>query len=110
MKHGMPALSRRCLISSAIASLPACSTVTNSFIARAQRAREVVDRRLLGGADLLSVLLVALGDPPGQREDELPVVLDLLRGRLGLDRRDGLLEQLHGVVLELVVGVEARVV
>src|SRR4051812_1247566 len=110
MKQAMPAASRRCLMSSAIASLPACSTVTNSLMSASQRGREVVDRGLLGGADLRAVLLMALGDPAGQREDELAVVLDLVRGRLALQRRHGLLQHLHRVAPELVVGVKAGVI
>src|SRR4051794_17590926 len=76
----------------------------------AERDREVVERGLLGGTDLCPVLLVALGDAPGERQDELPVLVDLLRARVAFERRDGLLQELHAVALEFVVGVEATVI
>src|SRR4051812_42300538 len=108
----MPAASRRCLIRSAIASLPARSTVTKSSMCTsgAERGGELVERRLLGGADLRPVLFVALGDASREGQDELPVLLDLLRGRVALERRHGLLEELHAMALELVVGMELGVV
>src|SRR3954452_14246808 len=111
MRQGMPAPSSRCLISSAIASLPACSTITKSFMcaSRAERNCEVVERRLLGGTDLRPVLLMALGDAPSEGQDESPVLVDLLRGGVALERGDGLLQKLHAVALEFVVGMKARV-
>src|SRR4051794_23633745 len=66
----------------AVSSRRACKVARIASTGRSDGAEgraDLVDRLLLGAADRSAVLLVAPGDPLGQRDDELPVVLGLLR-------------------------------
>lgn len=55
--------------------------------ARLQRSGDLVDRRLLGGADLDPVLPMGRGDLVGQGDNEPSVLFDLLGSRLALEQR-----------------------
>src|SRR5215207_1008626 len=71
-----------------------------------ERGFDLSDRGALGVADPLAAeaekaLLAGLGDPLGQAEDELPVLLDLLVGRLGPEQRYSLPDVVEVVLLEL---------
>ena len=50
---------------------------------------------------------MGLGDPLGKGEDEALVLVDLVRGRLGVQELDDLAEVLEAVLLELLEGVVA---
>src|SRR5579859_6528770 len=75
-----------------------------------ERLRNLVDRPALRVADRLAAFPVGVCDLVGQREDELPVVLDLLGCRLLREHGDGVAEMLQACLPELFRGVVARVV
>src|SRR5512132_800449 len=73
---------------------------------------DLADRGPLGIADTLTAepeesLLAGLSDPLGESEDELPVLLDLLVGRLRLEQGDRLPDVVQGVLFELLWGAGA---
>src|SRR5437016_934465 len=76
----------------------------------AEARRDLLEGRLLGVADRLSVLTVRIRHLVGERDDEAPVVVDLLGSRLLLQEADGVAEMLQPMLLELVDRVVARVV
>src|SRR3954454_23388382 len=76
----------------------------------AERSLDLADRRALGIAHRHVVLAVRLGDLLRHGEHEAPVVVDLLRRRLGLEERDHLAQPFEAVLLQLVEGPEAGVV
>jgi hypothetical protein len=61
---------------------------------RVERCGDVVDRRLLGLAHVLTVLPVGGGHVLGQGDDEPSVFVDLLRRRLALQEGDGVTQVL----------------
>src|SRR2546426_8704877 len=71
----------------------------------AQVRGDLLDRGLLVGPDGDPVLLVHVGDPVHDAEDEAPVVVDLLGRRLAAEERDGVAELLQGLLLQLPGGV-----
>ena len=75
-----------------------------------QGSRDVVDRRLLGLADFLTVLPVSSCDFVGQRDDEPAIFVDLCRRGLALKQSDRITQVLQSVLLELLGRVIVRVI
>src|SRR5205823_2585363 len=84
--------------------------VDSSARRSAEGGRDLVDRRLLGRADVHAVLAMRGGDLLGNREHEAPVVVDLVRRRLGREQRDRFTHPREHVLLELVDRPVVRVV
>lgn len=63
---------------------------THLSAGRLQSFRDVVDRCLLGFADLLAVFPVSGCDFVGQRDDEAAIFFDLFRRGLPLKQSDGI--------------------
>ena len=76
----------------------------------AKGGRDVRDRCLLGLADRDPVLTVGTGDRVREHHNEAAVAIDLLWRGLLLERRNRAPDVLEAVLLELLVGVVARVV
>src|SRR5580704_16134490 len=83
---------------------------THLSAGRFQSFRDVVDRCLLGFADLLAVLPVSGCDFVGQRDDEAAIFFDLFRRGLPLKQSDGITQVLQSVLLELLGRVIPRVI
>src|SRR5205085_11318215 len=77
---------------------------------RAERRRDLLDGLCLCRAHFLPVLPVGGGDLGGQGEDEVPVVIAFLGGRLTLQQRHGVAEVPERAVPELFGRVIPRVV
>src|SRR4051812_26825345 len=84
--------------------------VASSAGSAGERAGDLVDRRLLSRADVHAILVVRGSDLLGDRQDEAPVVVDLLGRRLGLEQSDGLAQAPENMLLELVDRPGVRVV
>ena len=72
---------------------------------RVECFRDVVDRRLLGLAHVVTVLPVGCGHVLRQVHDEPAVLVDLRRSRLALQQGDGLTQVLQALLFEVLDGV-----
>jgi hypothetical protein len=73
----------------------------------AERPFDLGDRRRLGRGDAVlgALLLLRLRDLFGDRDDEEPIIAELLRGRLGGDEAGGGADLIQVGVLQLLLGV-----
>jgi len=77
---------------------------------RVQSLRDVVDRRLLGLTDVVTMLPVSRCDLVGQGDDEPAIFFDLFRRRLGRKERDRITKVLQSVPPQLLGRAVVRVI
>ena len=77
---------------------------------RVQSLRDVVDRRLLGLTDVVTMLPVSRCDLVGQGDDEPAILFDLVRRGLGLEQRDRITKALQSVLSQLLGRAVVRVI